>query len=200
MVCNGNGDIRSHVAEALLDPGRSLDFQSLSTRSLEHLRDPAWEVQKAAVTSPCCVSPAQVCSNRHSERFHLTFCDFRTRRGGHRGSAFTGDLRDASSGRLSADPAESATCPPQRAQLPRTKVKCNLAATTSQVTVAWSLILPDAPAKPPASMLGPTCALRILAQNSKCYLPCCGDVGTDLMYYFRDTTKPYARDTCNTAV
>ncbi|KAF8554220.1 hypothetical protein OG21DRAFT_1115387 [Imleria badia] len=45
----------------------------------------------------------------------------------------------------------------------------------------------DAPPKPPSWMMGRACALRILAQHSKCYLQSCGDVGTHVMYYFRNT-------------
>lgn len=74
--------------------------------------------------------------------------------------------------------------------------RTQLVARITEPTNPFSPTSPDAPARPSTSrMLGPACALRILARNSKCYPPSCGHVGTDVtMYYFRGAAGPYAPD------
>ena len=67
--------------------------------------------------------------------------------------------------------------------------------TATESTNSGSPILADAPPRPPSWMMGPACALRILAQNSKYYPPSYGDVETDVMMYcLRGAAGPYARD------
>ena len=66
-----------------------------------------------------------------------------------------------------------------------------LPAGEGQMAAATRTSLDDL-SKPPSLMMGPACALYILAQNSKCYLPSYREVGTDVKCYFRDTAGPYA--------
>lgn len=55
----------------------------LVDKSLKHLRNPVWKVQKAGVITLSALAQTSMhwC---HSERFFLTPCDFRARRGSHR--------------------------------------------------------------------------------------------------------------------
>ena len=94
-------------------------------------------------------------------------------------------------GYLPIQPTAPGTTP--ASQTPPSDGETQLAARTIESTNPRSLTSPDAP-RPTSRMLGPACALRILARNSKCYPPSCGHVGTDVtMYYSRGAAGPYTR-------
>lgn len=63
----------------------------------------------------------------------------------------------------------------------------------SRVQKVVLMLLPDSttPPKTPSWMMGPACALRILAQNGKYCLPLHGDIEVDAMYYPRGVAEPH---------
>ncbi|KAF8554227.1 hypothetical protein OG21DRAFT_1509140 [Imleria badia] len=120
----------------------------LVDESLKHLLNPAWEVQKAAVTVLAALAGTKHGVKVIVARIHKIVEMLLPK----------GYLLIPPSP-LRATPASPAS-PSEGHMQP-------VLATTSQITVAPSPTSPDAPPMPPSWMLGPACALRILAQDKK---------------------------------
>ncbi|KAG8214234.1 hypothetical protein J3R82DRAFT_11042 [Butyriboletus roseoflavus] len=149
--------------------------RELVAKSLEHLQNSAWKAQKAGVTILSALAQTE-----------------------HGVAAIVSQIEKIiemllPDGYLPIQPPVPGATPANPTS--PSEGQTQSAAMTTESADPRSPTSPDAPSRPPSWMLGPACALRILAQNSKCYLLSCGDDGTDaMMCYFRGTAGPYARD------
>ena len=163
--------------------------RELVDEGLKHLRNPAWKIQKAGVTILSALAQTGM-DQPPSRNSSLTFSVTPE----HGVAAIGPQLYGIIEMLLPRDYLLIQPTTPQATpanQTPPDEGQAQPAATTAVSTDSTSL---HDPSKPPSWMMGPACALRILVQNSKCYPRSYGDVGTDVMCYFRDTAGPYASD------
>lgn len=160
--------------------------RELVAKSLERLRDPIWKVQKAGVAILSALAQTGTHKNGSPKSFISRFAalahgvatidphipeivgmllpeSYRPISTSASGPTFT-----------SSDSSEGQTPP-------------------ADLAVAQSPTLLNAPSRPPSWMMGPACALRILAQSGKCYLDLGRDVGTYVTYYFRYTARQHTQ-------